>query len=71
MGEIHVNLSVFLHEGPWVRAGLDHVSYVINIGTSIPKSTLFSFENYLVSFDDFWNCKAALEYCSGYYANVA
>lgn len=53
------------------RPTSDHVPYVIKIGTSIPKSNLFRFENFWAEHDDFlavvdfhWNSTA-------YYANAA
>jgi hypothetical protein len=33
----------------------DHVPYVISIGTSIPKASIFRFENYWMEHEQFMN----------------
>lgn len=49
----------------------DHIPYVINIGTSIPKSSLFRFENHWVEHGDFLQTVERHWNTSPYYANAA
>lgn len=49
----------------------DHVPFVVNIGTSIPKVRIFRFENYWVDFSDFSDTVALYWSSTPYYANPA
>lgn len=39
--------------GAWPACVYDHVPFLIKIGTQLPKSNVFLFENYWINFPDF------------------
>jgi hypothetical protein len=49
----------------------DHSPYVVTIGTHVPKSKIFRFENYLLEFADFLSVVELHWNTSPYFANAA
>jgi hypothetical protein len=56
---------------PLDRPISDHIPYLIQIGTQIPKSSVFRFENYWLNFDGFMDVLHLYWNCSPYFGNAA
>ena len=59
------------HVQPLSRPISDHIPYVLHIGSSIPKSNIFRFENYWVDHADFLNIVVLHWNNSPVYANAS